>query len=195
MCRQLEGLPDWGKLHAWGNLSEPAGEAYSECANRALDVRSAAMLFLALNIRHDSTFFGVAGIFSFVLFNTTGSVLKTFYSDEKITDSAMYFADSVERYMQTVSYLGSSIGFKTFEIANGNIPLLATLRPLSQLTQKDISREIYALRASAARWEGLVVTSNSTKSRYDINWRNPLGWGTFGRVVEVVTPQHHFDIG
>lgn len=32
--------------------------------NRALDVRSATMLFLALNIRHDSTFLGIPGILS-----------------------------------------------------------------------------------------------------------------------------------
>jgi hypothetical protein len=30
--------------------------------NRALDVRSASMLFLAVNIRHDATYFGTIGM-------------------------------------------------------------------------------------------------------------------------------------
>jgi hypothetical protein len=38
--------------------------------NRALDVRSATMLFLALNIRHDSTFLGIPGILSLRVFLT-----------------------------------------------------------------------------------------------------------------------------
>jgi len=33
--------------------------------NRALDVRSATMLFLAMNIRHDSTFLGIPGMLLF----------------------------------------------------------------------------------------------------------------------------------
>ena len=36
-----------------------------------------------------------------------------------------------------------------------------------------------------AQWEGVVVPANVIKRRYDINSRNPLGRGTFGRVLEV----------
>jgi len=62
---------------------------------------------------------------------------------------------------------------------------------LSQLTLKDLTLLSPALTASAAGWEGFVVTSNSTTSRYDINWRNPLGCGTFGRVFETVEKSTH----
>lgn len=37
--------------------------------NRALDVRSASMMYLAIMIRHDSTKFGISGIDQTILFN------------------------------------------------------------------------------------------------------------------------------
>jgi hypothetical protein len=42
-----------------------------------------------------------------------------------------------------------------------------------------------------SQWEGLVVPSDVIKRRYDINWKEPLGRGTFGRVLEVIAPQDH----
>jgi len=55
MCQQLEQLAILDIL--------PDDLAQREFViNRALDVRSATMLFLALNIRHDSTFLGIPGI-------------------------------------------------------------------------------------------------------------------------------------
>jgi hypothetical protein len=42
-----------------------------------------------------------------------------------------------------------------------------------------------------SQWEGLVVPSDVIKRRYDINWKEPLGRGTFGLVLEVITPQDH----
>lgn len=39
-----------------------------------------------------------------------------------------------------------------------------------------------------SQWEGLVVPSDVIKRRYEINWKEPLGRGTFGRVLEVYNP-------
>jgi len=35
------------------------------------------------------------------------------------------------------------------------------------------------------QWEGLMVPENLIEGRYGINWRNPLGGGASGRVLEV----------
>ena len=37
-------------------------------------------------------------------------------------------------------------------------------------------------------WDGEEVESNLIKSRYRINWKFPLGHGTYGRVLEVSNP-------
>jgi hypothetical protein len=58
MCQQLEQL-------AILDILPDDLEQREFVINRALDVRSATMLFLALNIRHDSTFLGVPGILLF----------------------------------------------------------------------------------------------------------------------------------
>jgi len=42
-----------------------------------------------------------------------------------------------------------------------------------------------------SQWEGMAVPSYVIKRRYDINWKNPLGRGTFGRVLEVRNSQYH----
>ena len=42
-----------------------------------------------------------------------------------------------------------------------------------------------------SQWEGEVVPFDVIKRRYDINWKEPLGGGTFGRVLEVYNPQDH----
>jgi hypothetical protein len=34
-------------------------------------------------------------------------------------------------------------------------------------------------------WEGIAVPASVIKRRYDIHWRNPLGRGTYGRVIPV----------
>ena len=59
MCQQLEQL-------AILDILPDDLEQREFVINRALDVRSAAMLFLATNIRHDSTFLGIPGILSFI---------------------------------------------------------------------------------------------------------------------------------
>jgi len=56
LCQQLEQL-------AILDIIPEDLEQRDFVINRALDVRSAAMLFLAMNIRHDSTFLGIPGMF------------------------------------------------------------------------------------------------------------------------------------
>ena len=58
MCQQLEQL-------AILDILPDDLEQRDFVINRALDVRSATMLFLAMNIRHDSTFLGIPGILLF----------------------------------------------------------------------------------------------------------------------------------
>lgn len=58
MCQQLEQL-------AILDILPDDLEQRDFVINRALDVRSATMLFLAMNIRHDSTFLGIPGMLLF----------------------------------------------------------------------------------------------------------------------------------
>jgi hypothetical protein len=58
MCQQLEQL-------AILDILPDDLEQRDFVITRALDVRSATMLFLAMNIRHDSTFLGIPGMLLF----------------------------------------------------------------------------------------------------------------------------------
>lgn len=54
MCQQLE------QLRVVGSIPEDL-EQHDILVNRALDVRSACMRYLAANIHHDTTFLGTTG--------------------------------------------------------------------------------------------------------------------------------------
>jgi len=96
--------------------------------NRALDVRSASMLFLASSIRHESTPFGIPGIISYSKrFNLIGKVVKVFFTgDEKITNSKVYLETCVERYSKALSNIvGMRMLIKVWEMVKGTKFLLS----------------------------------------------------------------------
>jgi hypothetical protein len=115
MCQQLE------QLDILDILPQDL-EQRQIVINRALDVRSASMLFLALNIRHDSTFLGIPGNLQFgATLNRTGKVVKTFFAgDEKVTDSKVYLEKCVDSYGRALTNIvGVRSIIKVLEIVKG----------------------------------------------------------------------------
>jgi len=84
----------------------------SMVVNRALDVRSACMVYLALNIRHEATPLGTVGIMNqdFDLINV-GKVVKTFLlGDQKISDSMDYLKSWVDKYTTALFDVHANVG-------------------------------------------------------------------------------------
>src|SRR5271155_303377 len=80
--------------------------------NRALDVRSACMVYLALNIRHEATPLGTVGIMNqeFGLIHL-GKVVKTFVlGDQKISDSTDYLKSWVDKYTTALTDVHAYVG-------------------------------------------------------------------------------------
>ena len=74
--------------------------------NRALDVRSAAMLHLAISIRYDSAPLGTLGKYNYICHYLTyiGNVVKVFFTGgEDITDSKTYLETCVQAYSTALS--------------------------------------------------------------------------------------------
>jgi len=89
--------------------------------NRALDVRSASMLYLAVHLRHRSTPLGTLGSSNFS-FNAyiSGRVFKTFFiGDEKITDSEKYLSASVASYGRALGSIHARVSIKSYELLKG----------------------------------------------------------------------------
>ena len=103
MCQQLE------QLAILDDLPDDL-EQREFVINRALDVRSASMLYLAINIRHDSTSLGIPG-----------KVIKVFFTgDEKITDSKVYLEKCVDSYSRALSNIvGVRMLIKVWEMVKG----------------------------------------------------------------------------
>src|SRR5271154_3566571 len=100
--------------------------------NRALDVRSACMVYLALNIRHKATPLGTVGILNqeFDLIHL-GKVVKTFVlGDQKISDSTDYLKSWVDKYTTALTDVHAHVGMNlTYplvkernEMVRGNLP-------------------------------------------------------------------------
>jgi len=91
--------------------------------NRALDVRSASMMYLAVTIRHDATSLGIPGTYYDSVFTKArlGRVVKTFFvGDVEITDSKAYLGDCVESYHKALSEIvGVRMIIKVWEIVKG----------------------------------------------------------------------------
>lgn len=87
--------------------------------NRAIDVRSAAMIYLAVNIHHQTTALGDIGKTSLLLsiLIVLGNVFKTFFiGDEKITDATMYLKTSVDDYCRALNNIHTRISIKSYEL-------------------------------------------------------------------------------
>jgi hypothetical protein len=100
--------------------------------NRALDVRSACLVYLALNIRHEATPLGTVGIMNqeFDLIHL-GKVVKTFVlGDQKISDSTDYLKSWVDKYTTALTDVHAHVGVnltyplvkETNEMVRGNPP-------------------------------------------------------------------------
>jgi hypothetical protein len=86
--------------------------------NRALDVRSASMVYLAVSIRH----YLEHQVQLFLTSLTAGKIIKTFFlGDDKITDSKAYLEKSVDNYTRALSNIvGVRMIIKVWEIVKGN---------------------------------------------------------------------------
>ena len=96
-------------------------------ANRALDVRSGSMLYLAFIIRHDATPLGTPGMALWYLHLTRlGKVVRTFFlGDVEITDSKAYLDDCVESYSKALhDIVGIHMIIKVWEIVKGTCSCL-----------------------------------------------------------------------
>jgi hypothetical protein len=86
--------------------------------NCAIDVCSASMIYLAVNIRHQATPLGDMGnhICQSQLI-ATGKVFKTFIvGDERITNATDYLKMSVDAYCRTLNNLHTRISIKSYEV-------------------------------------------------------------------------------
>lgn len=87
--------------------------------SRAIDVRSAAMIYLAVNIYHQTTPLGDMGKVSLRLSNLTssGKVFKTFFvGDEKITNSTEYLKTSIDDYCRVLNNIHARISIKSYQL-------------------------------------------------------------------------------
>jgi hypothetical protein len=131
MCQQLE------QLKVIDSIPKDIRQLDS-LINRALDVRSACMRYLAINIRHDATIFGTPGtptsiIPTFQLI-IAGKVFKTFTTgDRKLNDTKIDLKSSVEDYSRTLSnviHLRVSINTYTL-VEKGSFPITVNSKMFS----------------------------------------------------------------
>lgn len=81
--------------------------------NRALDVRSASMRYLANNISHHSTSFGISG-----------KVIKVFFAgDEKLKDSKADLEKCVDGYNKALSNVVVGLLVRACELVKGIPPV------------------------------------------------------------------------
>lgn len=92
--------------------------------NRALDVRSAAMLYLATHIRDEATAFGIPGTpQSKAVSNIAGKIVKVFFAGgEQITDSKVYLQTCVDNYSRALTnVVGIRVLIEVREMLKGNL--------------------------------------------------------------------------
>ena len=94
--------------------------------NCAMDVRSAAMLYLASQINHDITPFGTVGmtldIVPILLYwlPIIGKLAKIFFTgDGSITDSTAYLKFSIDSYNNALGNINLQIVIKVYDLLKG----------------------------------------------------------------------------
>ena len=91
--------------------------------NRAFDVRSSSMAYLALTISHDATPLGVSGSpNAYTLANQlVGRVLRTFFlGDTEITDAETYFKTCVQNFRRALNDMVSiPLTIEVWELVKG----------------------------------------------------------------------------
>ena len=98
--------------------------------NRALDVKSAVLTYLAVHICHESSRLGIIGIFSFFspLFMLGNMASAIFKGTEDCDSARLELESAIQEFNSALSHYAYRIGFKTFQRVEG-IPVL---RKLSQ---------------------------------------------------------------
>jgi hypothetical protein len=89
--------------------------------NRAMDVRSASMIYLALSIHHDETSLGTAGTEFLLYLLKLHKVIKTFFlGDAEIIDSKTCLDKCVENYRNALNtVVGIRMIIKVWEVVKG----------------------------------------------------------------------------
>ena len=98
-------------------------------ANRALDVRSASMMYLAFMIRHNATPLGTPGtalLIQYIPLTRLGKVVRTFFlGDVEITDTKAYLDNCIESYSRALhDIVGIRMIIEVREIVKGTCSCL-----------------------------------------------------------------------
>lgn len=126
LCQQLEQLDVASTL--------PEGvEQRDIVINRAIDVRTACMQYLASNIRHDAASMGIIGSFSYfepiffvsISINRLGKIIKSFFRGDEWIADATSLKSSVDSYNNALHYINLRIVIKVYELLKGTYTLAA----------------------------------------------------------------------
>jgi hypothetical protein len=95
-------------------------EQHDFVTSRALDVRSASMVYLAVCIRHHSTPGGIPGHPSPDKANESGKVLRSFFVGERITDAKAYLERCATAYDKAIAnVVGVRLLTKVWQVVKG----------------------------------------------------------------------------
>jgi hypothetical protein len=89
-----------------------AGVPSDQLANRAMDVLSASLKYLAVHIHRESARLGIIG-------NIGSTIIK---GDDECQSVDTEFKFSVSEFNSALVHFGQSITFRTFEVLEGTIP-------------------------------------------------------------------------
>jgi len=95
-----------------------------DLVNRAMDVRSASLKYIAVHIRHESQYFGIAGIYlplNCRSLTSVGRVAMTIFTGDNACNSACtILKEAIAEFNASLSIFGHSVGIKTLEEVKGN---------------------------------------------------------------------------
>jgi hypothetical protein len=102
--------------------------------NSAMDVQSAVMNYIAIQIRHQSGSFGIVGIPKTVQGSLTlGKTATTFVKGDELGTAGTKLENAVGTFNSALSHFGHGVGFKTFDTVEGKHPAIIDGRRLIHL--------------------------------------------------------------
>lgn len=117
MCRQLERLDIIVELP-----DDIPQHLHDAVINRVLDVRSACMVYLAINIHHFAIPLGTPGKLTLPDWTNLfiGRVVTAFFlGDEEISDSKTHLRACVDEFGNIIADAHARVSFKTFNLIKG----------------------------------------------------------------------------
>jgi hypothetical protein len=98
--------------------------ASNQLVNRGIDVVSASLRYIAVNIRHESSRFGIFGKFKItVLTEFSGNMASTLVKGDNESDAVeTELRTAIDEFQATLSHLGHTAGFRTLELVTGIYP-------------------------------------------------------------------------